>query len=457
MNSDMGLRDRWQQFHSVSPSGSNVIVSTGTNVVIAGWGLLSGPLAARLLGPAGRGELAAMQNVFWLVALLAMLGLPEAAIYFTACRSEEASRVLATGICLALLTTPVFFVVMYPVVPLVLAAQPLFVRQAARWFLLAIPLYAAVAVGINTVRGTNRLLYWNLLRLLQSTVWVLFLAGAWIWGVHNPVSVALGYLVVLGFLVIPTLWMAARLAQSSALPSKSLMKPMLAYGIPLAGAGIPQTLNLRLDQILIGAFLPPYQLGLYVVAVAWSSAVFLTPNAIGNVLFPKIASNLTPLAERARMLAQGVRLGILTSGVVAVFLLGLTPYAIPLLFGRAFASAVPVGFVLILAAMLCGLNIIFEETLRGLGDTAGVFWGETAGLTVTALALGLLLRPLGIMGAGVASVLGYSTTCGVLVRRICGAVGCSPISLLLPRGADLRLVGLRLQGWRLILSGQDAR
>jgi O-antigen/teichoic acid export membrane protein len=452
----LGLRRRWRQFHAVSPSGSNVIVSAGTNVLVAGLGLLSGPLAARLLGPAARGELAAIQNLFWLIALLAMLGLPEAAIYFTARQPEHAGRVLATGICLPLLTTPIFFLLMYPVVPFVLGPQPLFIKDAARWILLAIPLYASVAVGTFTVRGTNRLTYWNLLRLLPGTAWLLFLTGAWIWGEHNPVSIAVGYLAVLGSVMIPTLWIAKKLTQSSYLPSKSLVKPMLSYGLPLAGAGIPQTLNLRLDQILIGAFLPPYQLGLYVVAVAWSTAVFITPNAIGNVLFPKIASGMTSLAERARTLTQGVRVGILTSGAVAVLLLGLTPYAIPLFFGRAFASAVPVGFVLILAAMLCGLNVIFEETLRGLGDTAGVFWGETIGLVVTALSLALLLRPLGIMGAGAASVLGYGTTCGVLVRRICRSADCSLSNLLLPRGADLRLIALRVQGW-CVVANQEAK
>lgn len=452
----LGLRERWRQLYSVSPSSSNVIVSAGTNVLIAGLGLLSGPLAARLLGPAGRGELAAIQNLFWLIAILAMLGLPEAAIYFTAREPKKAGQVLATGISLPPLTMPIFFLVMYPIVPFVLAAQPLFVRDAARWILLAIPLYTAVAVGTNTVRGTNRLVYWNLLRLLPGTGWLLFLGGAWIWGEHNPVSIAWGYIAVLGFVMIPTLWIATWLTQSSCLPSQGLVKPMLRYGLPQAGAGIPQTLNLRLDQILIGAFLPPYQLGLYVVAVAWSTAVFLMPNAIGNVLFPKIASSTTSDADRARTLTQGVRLGILTSGAVAVFLSGLTPYAIPMLFGRAFAAAAPVGFVLILAAMLCGLNIIFEETLRGLGDTAGVFWGETTGLVVTALSLALLLRPLGIMGAGAASVLGYGTTCGFLVRRICGAAGCSWGSLLLPRGTDLRLIGLRLHDWWLIAS-QEAK
>src|SRR5260370_42668881 len=74
-----GLRSSWRRFHRVSPSGSHIAVSAATNVGIAALGLLSGPLAARLLGPAGRGEVAAIQNLFWLTAILAMLGLPEAA------------------------------------------------------------------------------------------------------------------------------------------------------------------------------------------------------------------------------------------------------------------------------------------------------------------------------------------------------------------------------------------
>jgi antigen flippase len=455
MNSGFRLRNAWQQFHGLSPSGSNVIISTGTNVVIAGLGLLSGPLAARLLGPVGRGELAAIQNLFWLIAILAMLGLPESAIYFTARQPKQAGQILATAIALSILTTPILFLLMYPLVPLVLAAEPTFVTQAARFLLLAIPLYAAVAVATNVVRGTNRLIYWNLLRLLPGAGWLVCLAWASISGMHDPVQIAIGYVVVLACLATPTLWMVGRLVQLSWLPSKSLAKPMLTYGVPLVGAAIPQTLNLRLDQILIGALLPPYQLGLYVVAVAWSSAVFLTPSAIGNVLFPKIASNTALPGECEQTLTQSVRLGILTSGVLTVCLFVLTPYAIPLFFGRLFAAAVPVGFVLVLAAMICGLNIILEEALRGLGETTGIFWAETAGLTVTAFSLALLLRPFGIMGAGAASVLGYAVTCGVLVFRICGSADCSVSDVLLPRGADLRSIFLRLDAWRLLFCGQE--
>ena len=451
----LGLRSFWRRFHRVSPSGSHIAVSAATNVGIAALGLLSGPLAARLLGPAGRGEVAAIQNLFWLTAILAMLGLPEAATYFTACHTGNSGSVLATGIALPVLAMPVCFAVMFPLVPHILAAQPIEVRQAARWVLLAVPLYVAIVVGINTVRGASKLIHWNLLRLLPGAGWLVFLAGAWLWGMKNPVSIALGYIAVLACIVVPTLWITARLVPSSWSPSPKLAAPMLRYGLPLAGAAIPQTLNLRLDQILIGAFLPPYQLGLYVAAVAWSTAVFLMPNAIGNVLFPKIASSAASQAQRAEFLAQGVRIGILTSGTVGIFLLALTPYAIPLLFGGAFAAAVPVAYVLIFAAMICALNIIFEESLRGLGDTRAVFWGENVGVGMTVLALALLLPRFGIIGAGVASILGYGTTCAVLIFRISDATGFSLASLL-PRRADLHFLALRLQRWWLI-ANQEAK
>ena len=446
-----GLRSSWRRFHRVSPSGSHIAVSAATNVGIAALGLLSGPLAARLLGPAGRGEVAAIQNLFWLTAILAMLGLPEAATYFTARDPGNAGSVLATGIALPVLAMPVCFAVMYPLVPHILAAQPFEVRHAARWILLAVPLFAAILVGTNTVRGANKLMHWNLLRILPGAGWLVFLGGAWLWGMKDPVRIGLGYIAVLACIVVPTLWIAARLVPSSWSPSTKMAAPMLRYGIPLAGAAIPQTLNLRLDQILIGAFLPPYQLGLYVAAVAWSTAVFLMPNAIGNVLFPKLASSATSPAERVRILAQGVRIGILTCAVVGIPLLALTPYAIPLLFGKPFAGAVPVAYILIFAAVICALNIIFEESLSGLGDTRAIFWGETVGVGMTVLALALLLPRFGIIGAGIASILGYGTTCTVLIIRICGATSFSLASLL-PRRADLRFLAVRLQGWRAMAS-----
>src|SRR4029077_3440414 len=98
---------------------------------------------------------------------------------------------------------------------------------------LAVPLYAAVWIGTNTLQGTNRLVYWNLARLLPTAGWLLLLVSARIWGERDPVYIVVGYVAVLGCSILPILALAGRVVQGSFRPSKSLVRPMLRYGLPL--------------------------------------------------------------------------------------------------------------------------------------------------------------------------------------------------------------------------------
>ena len=66
---------------------------------------------------------------------------------------------------------------------------------------------------------------------------------------------------------------------------------MLTYGLPCMMTGLPQMLNLRLDQIAMAALLSSRELGLYVVAVAWSGGAAPLLNSIGAVLLPAVAAS----------------------------------------------------------------------------------------------------------------------------------------------------------------------
>jgi len=98
---------------------------------------------------------------------------------------------------------------------------------------------------------------------------------------------------------------------------------------------------------------------------------------------------------------------LLSLGLGAV-VLAATPWALPFLFGTAFGPAVPATLVLILASVVAAFNGVVEEGFRGLGKPSVVLWAEVAGLGVTATALLLLLPTLGILGAALASLLGYT-------------------------------------------------
>ncbi len=214
---------------------------------------------------------------------------------------------------------------------------------------------------------------------------------------------------------------------------------MLHYGLPSALSALPQMLNLRLDQMLMAVFLPAQLLGYYVVAVAWSTAVAPLLQGVGAVLFPRVAIQGSGL-EQVNLMGRGTRLGVLMAVVLTLALLVVTPLGIRLLFGPAYKAAIPAALILVVAGMELGLNGILEEGLRGLGHTRTILWGESLGLIATAVGLALLLEPLQIVGAAIASFIGYGATMLALVFMLYRLTGRGPSFFLLPSTQDWRAI-----------------
>ncbi|HTY54346.1 MAG TPA: polysaccharide biosynthesis C-terminal domain-containing protein, partial [Candidatus Binataceae bacterium] len=274
--------------------------------------------------------------------------------------------------------------------------------------------------------------------------WLTVLIIAWLLGRAQPTFLAGANLCALALLLIPVMWVVAKRMPGPFWPQPSYWKPMLVFGLPCVISSVPQILNLRLDQMLMAGLLPPRLLGLYVVAVAWSSATAPLLAALGAVLFPRVASQTTR-EQRVEALAQGSRLAILASLLVAVVVTALTPRVMPLLFGAKFAAAIPAALVLVVAGAISAFNTVSEEGLKGLGYPAMVMWAEFGGLVVTVVSLWLMLRPLEIMGAALASLLGYSTVTVCLVASERSLTGCSTTSLLFPRVDEVQMGWRRLQ------------
>jgi len=304
--------------------------------------------------------------------------------------------------------------------------------------LVGMPLYTFALIPQYSLRAKKDLFWWNVARIIPTIGWLtlLLLLAA----IAKPTSTlfAFAYLGIFAFSLAPILAITVKRIPGSNRPEPALWGPMLKYGIPIGGSAIPVILNLRLDQMLMAAFVPARALGFYVVAVAWSATVPPVLLGIGSVLFPRVASASEEL--RPALLTQGARIGMAAAMVLAISAAALTPVAIPLLFGHVFRESIAVGVVLVFAAAISGMNIIFEEGLRGLGDTPAIFWSEAAGLTVTAAALAVFLKPLGIMGAGVASILGYSATLAFLMNRASRRARQPLKKLLFLTRADRRLI-----------------
>jgi O-antigen/teichoic acid export membrane protein len=95
-----------------------------------------------------------------------------------------------------------------------------------------------------------------------------------------------------------------------------------------------------------------------------------------------------------------------------------TSTMIPVLFGQAYAAAVPAALVLVVANGINAVNLTLADGLRGLGRPPSILVSETLGLVFTCVLLLVLLRRFGSMGAAITSLVAYGVVCMVLVLMI---------------------------------------
>jgi len=374
------------------------------NAALALIGLLTGMLAARILGAEGRGQLAAAQAWPLLLATLGSFGLMEAIAFFAARVPLRARAVLATGLLLAVPFTLIAVAAGMWLLPHVLRTQSTEVREMALLSLALVPALTASTAPSHALRGVGRYQAWNVLRLVTPLAWLSTLVV--VRGTHYATvpTLAMAFIGATMLAAVITHAYAWRVLQGSPAPERSLARPMLAYGAPTLAASIPHWLNLRVDQLIVIALLDARALGLYVVAVAWSGAAHPLAEVVAHNAVPALAG-VQDTRQRSRLV---YRAGAAAAIVSSALLLAATPILLPLIFGAEFRAAIPVALILVLAGAVDATNAVGAECLRGVGRPRAVLLAECIGLAVTAVALPILVLMAGIVGAASASLVSYA-------------------------------------------------
>jgi O-antigen/teichoic acid export membrane protein len=151
-------------------------------------GVVTGILAARLLGPSGEGELAAIQTWPLLLGTLAMPGLDSALVYFIARQPEKGRQFTSTAVLIGLFSSLIVGAVAWLALPFLLSAQQPQVVSAARVFLLIGAIYAVVGIPHGSLRGAHALTAWNLFRIAPGIAWLCILVIFLLLGSPNAIS-----------------------------------------------------------------------------------------------------------------------------------------------------------------------------------------------------------------------------------------------------------------------------
>src|SRR5262245_24506127 len=241
----------------VRPDVARSIAETAiTNVALGGLGIATGVIVAQWLGPVGRGELAAIQMWPSAMATLAMIGLPEALVYFSAKHPSQSREFLITAVLTALFIIPVFALLGYSLMPFLLSMQSDRVVQGARGYLWLLPISALVGLPHQALRGIDEFRLWNALRIVPALLWLLALGLGFSLRAPDPVRITTMFLGLLGAVGIGMTWIVWRRAAGQAAPSIRTFRSLVVLGFPSALSTLPQFFNMRLDQMAVAVVVP---------------------------------------------------------------------------------------------------------------------------------------------------------------------------------------------------------
>jgi len=193
---------------------------------------------------------------------------------------------------------------------------------------------------------------------------------------------------------------------------------------PYALSRVVSQLTQRLAVPVIGALLSASAAGLYHAADRFVYVLSWIPHFAGIALLPTAVRRHAESDVGAGPLYQRALGGIVVAVVPAsVGLFLVAPQAVELIFGDAFAAAVPVLRLLALLVFAHGLSRVMAIFLLAIDRVAARSRYEAWGMLANAALLLVLVPLLGVIGAALASLLTETLLIGLFARELAPVVG----------------------------------
>jgi O-antigen/teichoic acid export membrane protein len=264
-------------------------------------------------------------------------------------------------------------------------------------------------LGLGLAKTYNRML------VLSSSLALVSLTAGW---VLLGLDVRTALLLQLGASLITSVVIWKKTSQAVgglARPNLRYLVEAYRFGMGMYASGVLSFANTRLIWLLINSFVGVAAVGLYTIAQTATERIYLIADALGTILFPRIAED--PESNSARITPTVFRLALITGAGLAVVLALVADWLVRFLFTDEFAGSVPILRLLLVAVVFSSGWRVLSQDLNGRGYS-GITASVNGAATVLCLGLAFLLLPrLGLEGAAWSAIAaaGMSMIAGVLL------------------------------------------
>lgn len=384
------------------------------NFASAAAAALSGVIVARTVGPAVRGEYAAVTAWFGVLLLAGELGQSAAVCFYVASDPRRARGYVATSRAMMMVTGACALLAGLGVAPVLAHGNPQLTDAYRIVFCGSVIAFIGTGYTFSLQATSTRL--WNLVRISQPALALVMIVAARLLDQLTLFTAIGAMLASMAFQLGYAYCLCRRCGLAPGRVEPRLVGPLVKCGLAQLGAITPSAVNAFLDQLVLSQLVSAADLGRYAIAVSVTTVPVPLVSAIGNVAFPR-------LAARRETSASSIRLGLVAvavaAGIASAVLLPLAASAcwlIPAVFGRAYQGAVPLLWVLTPGGLFLACGQVTGDLLRGLGRPGQVAMAQGLTAVCAVILLVGLLPVAGVMAAAIASTIAYGMALALMVR-----------------------------------------
>jgi len=409
----------------------------GTRAVWSAMGVVSGVILARWLGPENRGVLALVLLLPSTVVTIVKFGVSQANVYTINRRKASidhvASNSLVMAIVLGLVSSIVVWVFREPLRASALRDVP---DWAVTLALLRVPMLLLDNYLFSILQATGKFGTYNTRLLLSEAMRLVLVATALIVFHLGLVATILIYT---GVWVMNIVWLMITMSKEIRFSLKvdfPLLRETLTFGANSYMQTLAQHFLQRISFYMVSSYLGAAHVAFYAIALRFSEMVLEIPQAIGLVLYPRLAALSDD--EIHKLTAQACRRTLMITVPTAAVLAAVGPYVVRLWYGEKFAEAGgPLPWTAVGIAMMSIYVIVTRDFTSRAKQQINTLSGLVA-LVSNVLFNYWLIPTHGIIGAAMATALSYTTGLVLLLGLFMWESGIRLRDLLIPRRDDFQ-------------------
>jgi O-antigen/teichoic acid export membrane protein len=399
---------------------SNIVVQLFVRVITYCVSIVTVSLTVRTLAPDAYGVWAAVSSYLGLFGVITEVGMTNAAMQRMAAEPERESEWLGALVSARMALSVIVTVACVVSIPLVLTSAH--DTHTVAYILSVTILFAGPGALMTVFQSRLRAGLALSFSVLQALIWLGIVIS--LWASHaSVITFAIAYTLLGGVIAVLQVGITRRLAHIQWRAGRRLWRPLLRVAIPLGVSSVLITLYFNVDSVMLLQIAGPREAGIYGAAYGFLGALTFLPAAVMSSFFPVLSARHRRDPARTRRLVQVAAdsMGLITLPILAGAI-ALSDKIVRLLYGPGYERSGGVLPILMLALVSIGFGSLAGYMAPILNLQWRLALYSAAGAVATVALNLVLIPPYGAFGSAwvtvITEVLTMTLMLGTSLKRL---------------------------------------